>query len=294
MALRFGTCSWKFPSWAGLVYSREYHYAADYLPEYAEHFSTAEIDSWFYHMPTAGEVAEYKDKVPDSFRFTCKVPRDLTLTHHRASAGRQGTQSRRSGKPPATGPPNEQFLSLRLFEEFAEITAPLHGQIDAMMFQFEYLNKQKMGSAGEFIDRFGAFIKDIDPALPVGLEIRNGNYLTEEYFRFLSAAGLIPVLPEKQYMPPVTGVYRKFKPLIGEHLVFRLMGGDRKEIEQAAGGKWDRLVMEKANLPEIAGALAEASQQADVTVNVNNHFEGSAPLTIQRLQQALEGSGAAE
>ncbi len=287
MALRFGTCSWKFPSWTGLVYSRQYPYAADYLPEYAEHFSTAEIDSWFYHMPTAGEVAEYKGRAADSLRFTCKVPRDLTLTHHRASGGT-------AGKPPKAGPPNEQFLSLELFEQFVEITSPLHGQIDAMMFQFEYLNKQKMGSVGEFIDRFGTFIKDVDPALPVGLEIRNGNYLTEEYFRFLSAAGLIPVLPEKQYMPPVTEVYRKFKPLIDERLVFRLMGGDRKEIEQAAGGKWNRLVMEKPNLQDIAATLMEASLQADVTVNVNNHFEGSAPLTIQRLQQALDSNGAAE
>ena len=304
MSLRFGTCSWKFPSWMGLVYSREHHYAADYLPEYAEHFSTAEIDSWFYHMPTAEEVAEYKARVPDTFRFTCKVPRDLTLTHHRdfgrgksgggkPVGGRGSSQNRQSGKPTRTGPPNEQFLSLKLFEQFAEITSPLHNQIDAMMFQFEYLNQQKMSSVGEFIDRFGTFIKDVDPGLPVGLEIRNGNYLKEEYFRFLSAAGLIPVLPEKQYMPPVTEVFQKFKPLVGERLVFRLMGGDRKEIEAAAGGKWNQLVMKKANLQEIATVLAEASLQARTTVNVNNHFEGSAPLTIQRLQRAIESSGAA-
>ena len=87
MGLRFGTCSWKFPSWVGLVYSREWDYAADYLPEYAHHFTTAEIDSWFYHMPTSQEVDTYRNKVPQSFRFTCKVPRELTLTHHRRSAG---------------------------------------------------------------------------------------------------------------------------------------------------------------------------------------------------------------
>lgn len=286
MGLRFGTCSWKFPSWVGVVYSQEYRYAADYLPEYAGHFSTAEIDSWFYHMPTSREVGEYKRSVPDSFRFTCKVPRDLTLTHHRASSGR-GTA------PPKTGSKNENFLSQSLFDQFVEITEPLHRQIDAMMFQFEYLNKQKMGSAAEFIDRFGEFIKDIDPALPVGLEIRNANYLTEEYFHFLAAAGLIPVLPEKQYMPPVTDVYQRFKSLLGDKLVFRLMGGDRREIEQLSGNKWDRLVMEKPNLQEIAATLIDAALQADVSVNVNNHFEGSAPLTIRRLQAAVQPGGAA-
>ncbi|MFW5711918.1 MAG: hypothetical protein ACOCXF_04270 [bacterium] len=35
MALRFGSLSWKFPSWTGLVYSRQYQYAAYYLPDIA-------------------------------------------------------------------------------------------------------------------------------------------------------------------------------------------------------------------------------------------------------------------
>ena len=44
MAILYGTCSWNYDSWVGLVYSRPRRTAAEYLPEYAEHFPTAEID----------------------------------------------------------------------------------------------------------------------------------------------------------------------------------------------------------------------------------------------------------
>src|SRR6056297_534578 len=46
--LRFGTCSWKFPSWAGLVYSQAD--GIDYLAEYAQTYRSVEIDQWFWSL----------------------------------------------------------------------------------------------------------------------------------------------------------------------------------------------------------------------------------------------------
>jgi uncharacterized protein YecE (DUF72 family) len=46
--LRTGTCSWKFPSWHGLVYSAPK--GIDYLAEYAHHYNTVEIDQWFWSL----------------------------------------------------------------------------------------------------------------------------------------------------------------------------------------------------------------------------------------------------
>jgi uncharacterized protein YecE (DUF72 family) len=279
MSLLFGTCSWKFPAWVGLVYRAEQRYAADYLPEYARSFPTAEIDSWFYHLPARQEAESYRERVPEDFHFTCKVPRELTLTHLRGGAG--GNRER---------PPNASFLSLPLFHQFLEAIEPLRPQIDALMFQFEYLNKQKMSGLSEFIDRFGAFAEQLSPQLPLALEIRNGNYLKPEYFRFLAAAGIIPVLVEKQYMPPLPAVWRDFGRLLEGPAVVRLMGGDRKEIEEHSGGRWNRLWMPKENLPEIADTLGQMGLRRQVTVNVNNHYEGSAPLTIGRLESLVERS----
>ena len=76
--VRIGTCSWKFPSWEGLIYS-----AADginYLSEYAQKYDTVEVDQWFWSLfgedniglPKPSDVVAYRDSVSDDFRFTIK------------------------------------------------------------------------------------------------------------------------------------------------------------------------------------------------------------------------------
>ena len=86
--LRIGTCSWKYPSWEGLVYSAAK--GINYLKEYANHYNTVEIDQWFWSLfehekiklPKAAEVNEYRNSVSDDFRFTIKIPNSITLTHY--------------------------------------------------------------------------------------------------------------------------------------------------------------------------------------------------------------------
>lgn len=73
------TCSWKYDSWIGLVYSQKQRTAAGYLAEYAQKSNTVEIDSWFYKLPTPTEVWSYLEKFPAEFRFTCKVTQEISL-----------------------------------------------------------------------------------------------------------------------------------------------------------------------------------------------------------------------
>src|SRR5258708_14863331 len=37
-----------------------------------------EVDSTFYHAPSARAVAHWMAQTPDSFRFTCKMPKQIT------------------------------------------------------------------------------------------------------------------------------------------------------------------------------------------------------------------------
>jgi uncharacterized protein YecE (DUF72 family) len=73
--LRFGTCSWKYESWRGVVYSQDRN--INYLEEYSRHFSTVEVGQWFWSLfdnavvlPKIGVVKEYASVVPPDFIFS--------------------------------------------------------------------------------------------------------------------------------------------------------------------------------------------------------------------------------
>jgi uncharacterized protein YecE (DUF72 family) len=142
--IRIGTCSWKYDSWQGLVYPRGKE--INYLKEYSTHFSTVEIDQWFWSLfkgdtvvlPKAEVVKEYARSVPPGFTFSIKVPNSITLTHH---------YNKKKNAPLV---PNPHFLSTELMEKFLQTLEPLGDHIGPVMFQFEYLNKNKMTSLGPF------------------------------------------------------------------------------------------------------------------------------------------------
>ena len=67
-------------------------------------------------------------------------------------------------------------------------------------------------------------------------------------------------------------------------------------MERQTGKQWDRIVEPKddeiGDILETIGRLLR--RRVDVYLNVNNHYEGSAPLTINKIRKKLpgaEGSG---
>jgi len=283
--LRIGTCSWKFPSWHGLVYSAPK--GINYLKEYANHYNTVEIDQWFWslfgkdsiRLPNSADVEEYRRSVPDHFRFTVKVPNSITLTHFYKKA---------KTDPLVTNP---YFLSHSLFQTFLSLLDPLQDVLGPLMFQFEYLNRQKMKSQGHFQELFEEFIQQLPASYPYAVEIRNPNYLNESYFEFLDRNGLSPVFLQGYWMPPITDLYEKWHSLILQQqvVVIRLHGPDRQGIEKKTGKQWNQIVAPKdEELAAVADMVEELLDQGvNVYLNVNNHYEGSAPLTINRIQQLL-------
>lgn len=281
--LRIGTCSWKYDSWKGIVYSAKPQ--INYLSEYSTRYNTVEIDQWFWSLfedtiklPDETLVKEYNDSVPEDFKFTIKVPNSVTLTHYYLQ----------KSKPLSKINPN--FLNPGLFHQFLKTLEPMKNKIGALMFQFEYLNKQKMNSEVEFIDRLELFIESIDRVYDYTIELRNPGYLNKYYFDFLNGHNLSHVLLEGYFMPSVKDIFDKFKDQIGNTIILRLHGPDRKKIEEITEGDWSRIVLPKDNkieqLPSIINYFLE--KKIDVYVNVNNHFEGSAPLTIKKLNRLIK------
>ncbi len=288
--LRIGTCSWKYDSWKGLVYDTDRQYKPhDYLPDYARHFTTVEIDQWFWSLfgpgaklPDPADVRRYADSVLDDFKFTVKAPNAITLTHPYAK------QAKRSEH--RVTEPNPHFLSVDLLHRFLETLESMHNELGPIMFQFEYLNKKKMPSLVAFLDRLHGFFEQAPAGFQYAIETRNPDYLKDEFVDFLRQHGLGFVLLDGYYMPRIAEVVEKLDIRTAPFSIIRLHGLDRAEIEGRAGGVWNEIVEPKDDGLQATAQIIRQNEEVelDTYVNVNNHYEGSAPLTIQRLLAMLQ------
>ncbi|MBT4131905.1 MAG: DUF72 domain-containing protein [Candidatus Marinimicrobia bacterium] len=282
--LHIGTCSWKYPSWEGLVYDSKK--PENFLQEYARKYESVEIDQWFWSLfgidkvvlPKTEVVQEYIDSVPSNFRFVIKAPNSLSLTHL--------YKSQTSGALVE----NPHFLSPDLYQTFLNSMGPMQHQIGAINLQFEYLNKVKISSPQLFLDQFVNFIKNIDTTIPLCIEIRNPNFLNSNYFQTLTQHSIGHTFCQGYYMPDILAVYDDFSQHLQGTSIIRLLGPDRQGIEKTTGKSWDKVVAPKdSEIPGIARLVRKMVDQAgmDIYLNVNNHYEGSAPATIEKLLQYL-------
>jgi uncharacterized protein YecE (DUF72 family) len=294
--LRIGTCSWKYDSWKGMVYDEGKRYRPDdYLAEYARTFDSVEVDQWFWslfpgqvRLPEPRTVRLYEKSVPEGFSFTVKAPNALTLTHFYSKQP--------PGSAAVAGQPNPHFLDHGLLREFLDRLSPLGAKLGPVMFQFEYLNRQKMASKEAFFERFGEFVEAAPKGVRYAVEVRNPNYYSPAFFDFLEKRGLGFVYIDGYYMPPIGQVFDRFKPRTAAFQVIRLHGGDRLEIEGETGELWNRVVAPKPEGLMAAAKIVRANAKGRVLtyLNVNNHYEGSAPLTAGRFLEALAGAEPAE
>jgi uncharacterized protein YecE (DUF72 family) len=132
-------------------------------------------------------------------------------------------------------------------------------------------------------------VEQLDKKFHYFVEIRNPNYLNDAYFRFLSSLKLSHIFLQGYYMPSVVDIYSKYGKYIQNATVIRLHGPNRSEIEKASGGIWNRILEPKEDeLNRIADIIRDLlDRKMEVYVNMNNHYEGSAPLSIRRLEKFL-------
>jgi len=281
---RIGTCSWKYDSWKGIIYSAKAE--QNYLDEYSKHFNTVEIDQWFWSLlsekriilPKETDVKLYADSVPDDFKFTIKIPNSITLTHF----------YRKNNAEPLKE--NPHFLDTGLFNSFTDSLKSMSDKIGVLMFQFEYLNKQKMSGLDEFVERVEPFFQSLDSTHTYGVELRNPNYLKKPFFDLLERNNLSMVFLQGYFMPNIWQTFEEHKDHLSTTVVIRLHGGDRAGMEEKTNKVWNKIVEPKDEDIEKVRRMIYSlrRKEVDLYVNVNNHYEGSAPLTIEKIKRQGE------
>jgi uncharacterized protein YecE (DUF72 family) len=158
------------------------------------------------------------------------------------------------------------------------------------MFQFEYLNRNKMAGLKRFLEAFALFHQALPAGYQYCLEIRNPNYLQPAYYDFLASRHLGHVFLQGYYMPSIFDLYERFKKRLSEPVVIRLHGMDRQGMEERTNSVWDTIVDPRDDeLPRLASMVKDALGRGhQVYLNVNNHYEGCAPRTIERIKTLLQ------
>jgi len=278
--VRFGTSTWNYPGWQGLVYHQDYGTkgaAAKMLREYSEFplFGTVGIDSSYYGPPTEAVLTSYAQNLPAGFPCISKVWSQLTVHTF--------TQAQDRDK---AGKANPDFLNPDLFIEeiyqpyrrfFASNTGPF-------VFEFQTIAKYTGIDPERFADRLDEFFAALPRDAEYAVEIRNEEFLTPMYFAVLREHGVAHVFNSWTRMPPIGHQLDLPGSITGPFLLARALLRPGTTYDEAvdAFAPYDRIREPNPKLRRDLVRLVDIAVQTQLPgyLLVNNRTEGSAPLTI--------------
>ena len=292
--IHLGTSTWSYPGWQGLVWAGRHGEATlsrTGLPAYAAHplLRAVGIDRGFYRALAASEFQRHAEQVPAGFRFTVKAPSLVTDALLRSEHGR-GQQ------------PNPLFLdAATALQDFIEPACEgLGPAIGALVFQLSPLPAQRLARMNEQFDQLHALLLALPkpPAGVIAVEVRDAAWLTPDLVALLRDAGarycvgLHPKLPPlAEQLPLLRALWPG--PLVVRWNLNRLHGAYGYEDAEKKYGEFSEMLdpdpETRAELARIIRGTAGAGQ--DVFVTISNKAEGSAPLSVRALAQAITGGG---
>lgn len=290
--VHFGTSTWTYPGWKGLVYSRDYPStgaSAAMLAEYARFplFRTVGIDSSFYGPPKPRTLQQWATALPAGFKCVSKVWDRITV-HTFASAREQARAGER----------NPDFLNAELFE--SEVWAPYQAHFaehaGPFVFEFQTIARRDRVEPERFAGMLDDFLGRLPRAGEFAVEVRNEEFLTPGYFAVLREHGVAHVLNSWTRMPAIGDQLDLPGVITARFLVARALLRPGRTYAEAVDrfAPYDRVREPNPPLRRDLVRLARtaAGLRIPVYLLVNNRAEGSAPLTITAVARLLTTSPA--
>jgi uncharacterized protein YecE (DUF72 family) len=285
--VRFGTSTWNYPGWRGLVYHKDYGTratAAKMLEEYSAFplFGTVGIDSSFYGPPTENVLRSYAEHLPAGFPMVSKVWSQITV--HTFTKAQD---------PARAGKVNPDFLNPDLFME--EIFEPYQRHLAAnsgpFVFEFQTIAKSTGINPESFAGRLDQFFTALPRDAQYGVEIRNEEFLTPMYFAVLREHGVAHVFNSWTRMPPLGHQLDLPGSVSGPFILARALLRPGRTYDEAVDtfAPYDRIREPNPKLRRDLARLVEEAVRLRIPAYllVNNRAEGSAPLTIAAVAEML-------
>ena len=288
--VHFGTSSWTFPGWAGLVYPPGLTGAAlsrEGLRHYARHplLTTVGVDRSYYAPIPIDDLRQYADQLPDGFRCCLKAPASVTSRLAPAFGGSRGAAA-----------PNPSFLSTErliadLLEPLAVAFLPHTGPI---VLEFPPGARDQAQPPAGFLEALDRFLETLPHEFQYAVELRDKALLTPAYRALLARHGLAHTYNYWSAMPMPLAQATVVPPEDPPFSVVRLLlrPGTWYEDQRDRFTPFNRLVEpDEPMRDEVVALTARAlAKGRKVYVLVNNKAEGSSPLTVEALAARLAGA----
>jgi len=282
----FGTSSWSYPEWEGLVYSGRRtpsQLSREGLSEYSRHplLTTVGVDRSFYAPIPRADLELYAGQLPAGFPCCLKAPQAMTS----AALEHAGGQASRRANPDYLEP--ARFLD--------EIVAPVQEAFEdhagPVILQFPPAPAALRLAPAAFAGRLERLLSALPKTLSYAVELREPALLTEDYRAALASHGVAHVYNYSGTMP-MPAEQAKIVPIeTAPFVVVRLLmpPGNRYEERRDALAPFNRLSAPDDGMRREVAALARAAlaTHRPVSILVNNKAEGCSPLTIRALAEML-------
>jgi len=281
--VHFGTSSWSFPGWRGIVYSSartQASLAREGLREYARHplLTTVGVDRSYYAPIPMADLQEYAAQLPTGFRCCFKAPAAVTAL----ALGAPGQQVS-----------NPDFLSVeRLTADLlAPCAAVFRDHTGPILLEFPPFPRQQRLSPQDFHRRLDRFLAALPREFEYAIELRDVRLLTPVYRDLLDRHGLAHTYNYWSAMPRPADQAVVVPPEEGPFAVVRLLlrPGTWYEDQRDRFTPFDRIVEpDEAMRADVVTVTRRAlGRGRRVFILVNNKAEGSSPLTIMALARRL-------
>lgn len=283
----FGSSSWKYPGWKGMVYNRKYStkkaFNEECLSEYSTLFPTVTADFALYDFPAQETMQIIHDQTADDFKVSLKVTDRITIKRY-PDIPRYG---------PLAGTENPDFLNVELFEEaFLKPVESLRKKRGVIIFEFSTFHPNSGITYETFVEQINAFLSRLPRGYQYAIELRNSEFLTGEYLKMLASQGVGHVLNNWTRMPPIINQIQIAGILSAPFVVARalLKPGRRYEDAVKEFQPYDSI---KEENPELRLGLVEAVRKCmeegkTLYAYVNNRAEGNSPKTIEAILDMLD------
>ncbi len=234
---------------------------SEWLEFYARYLPAVEIDSTFYSVPAENAVRRWVELTPASFRFSCKLPREITHV-------------------------------CRLRDCTAELSAflraiePLESKLQVVLIQ---LPPSFTPRDGRQILR--KFLVQLPKGFRFAIEFRHAGWHRPQIIRSLEQHRICWVWADASPLNERNLAPFEFLPRTTDFLYLRLLGDYATKYDGAGKfvHRYDKLLWKREAALESWALKIERhlSEVRNVWAFVSNHFEGFTPETAQRLAQRL-------